>query len=123
MTAKSIRLAALAIFLLILVTVGCTGREQQSERSVDLGGAESVQVRLEMGAGDLTVNGGAGRLAEATFRYSDPANRPVVDYSVDGAQGNLVVRQDNVLRTLNMNERNEWRINLSEEVPLEMDVA
>ena len=37
------------------------------EKVVELGDATSAQVELKMGSGDVTVEGGAGALMDATF--------------------------------------------------------
>jgi hypothetical protein len=82
-----------------------------------------VVVDLEMGAGDLTVEGGAKDLMEATFAYSDGRHKPKVGYDVRGDVGTLSVRQPNAPSFLGFdNYRNTWDIQFAQDVPMELSV-
>jgi hypothetical protein len=87
-----------------------------------LEGAEQVQARIEMGAGELNVSGGADHLADTTFVYNDANEKPEIDYAVNGNEGNLIIQQpDNV--AVGVNEHNEWQIDLNETVPLDLSIS
>ncbi len=79
-----------------LLAVGCEQPEFHHEstdrRSVPLGTAKVAQVRLDMGAGELRVEGGAENLLDADFTFTTRA-RPEVRYDVSNAKGFLTVRQ------------------------------
>jgi hypothetical protein len=94
-------------------------------RTVELGGADSARVRLEMGAGELVVSGGAGALMDAEFTYNVARWQPEIDYEVDESQGELVVRQpraQNVGGPLD-EYRYEWNVRLTENIPIDLSVA
>ena len=117
----------LIIPILILAT-GCMGMIRGEVRTesetIPLNGAESVRVEIAMAAGQLTVGGGADDLMEAEFTYSVPDWRPEVQYSVNGSEGELVVRGPTVdnPRQLVGDQRYEWTMQLQEDVPLKVYV-
>src|SRR2546430_9846687 len=49
---------------------------------------------LEMGAGQLIINGGASHILDADFTYSDSYDQPRVEYRVDGGVGQLTISQE-----------------------------
>jgi hypothetical protein len=78
-----------------------------------------------MGAGRLSVEGGADALLDAEFTYNLARWQPTVDYAVDGGRGELVVRQpQGVVRRFPVGElRYEWELRLNEGVPIDLEVA
>jgi len=67
-------------FVIVLVALLVHGRSftrrhglysgtQHNAQTVDLQGAKSARARLEMGAGQLTINGGANHVLDADFTY------------------------------------------------------
>ena len=63
-----------------------SGVVERDSRTVDLKGAKSVQVEIEMGAGELIMRGGAAQLVDADFRYRGRDGKPEVHYDVSGAR-------------------------------------
>lgn len=120
----------LAMVVVLLVTGGCIGRGrrlqigklQTESRSVELGGADSVRVEIDMGAGELEMAGGAAGLLEADFRYNVAEFKPEVSYR----SGVLVVRQPGVEGRASLwdadDYRYEWGLRLNDDVPMEMSV-
>jgi len=90
-------------------------------QSVDLQGAKSAHARLEMGAGQLTINGGASRMLDADFNYSDSFDAPRVDYHVDGGVGQLNITQDSHSVHFGRSQ-NDWNLHFSKDIPLELKV-
>ena len=108
---------------------GCTsqvaaiGSLQTTSEYVELGGAESVEVAIEMGAGELDVSGGADELLDAEFTFNVPRWEPEVDYSVRNGNGRLTIKQpstDGI--NLPSSYRYEWDIQLNDDVPLDLQV-
>jgi len=97
-----------------------SGSQHQSQ-SVDLQGAKSAHARLEMGAGHLTINGGASRMLDADFTFSDSFETPKVDYSVSGGVGQLNITQDSHSVHFGRSQ-NDWNLHFSKDVPLELKV-
>jgi hypothetical protein len=94
---------------------------QQNTQTVDLQGAKSAHARLEMGAGQLIINGGAMHLLDADFTYSDSFDAPRVDYSVAGGVGQLNISQDS--RSVHFGRsQNDWNLHFSKDIPLELKV-
>jgi hypothetical protein len=78
----------LAILLILLAAVGCRrgveiGELQSKSDTVELGDATSVQVEIDLAAGELVVSGGAAELLEADFAYNVAEMEPEVAYSGD----------------------------------------
>jgi hypothetical protein len=125
---RTIGLTATAIVL--LVASGCIGQGrrlrigplQTESRSVERGGAESVRVEIDMGAGELAVTGGAAGLLEADFAYNVADFKPEVDYD----DGLLFVRQPEVEGRASIwdvdDYRYEWELRFNDDVPIEMNV-
>ena len=124
---KIITLLAMAVIL--LAASGCGGGVRVGElriesETVELGGAASVHIDIEMAAGELEVSGGAAELLEADFTYNVAELKPVVDYS----GGKLSVRTPDVdvrgASFWDLDEyRYEWDLHLNEDVPMEMQVS
>jgi N-terminal domain of toast_rack, DUF2154 len=105
------------------VTLERAGPLRNESQSVELQGAKSAVVNIMMGAGRLRASGGAQRLLDATFIYNIPSWKPIVEYGVNGTQGNLTIRQPKARGA--QNARNEWDLRFANEVPIDlrMDVG
>jgi hypothetical protein len=92
-------------------------------KTVDLQGAHTALVELQMGAGRVTLSGGTSDLMDATFTYNVTAWKPIVDYVVKGDEGRLLVRQPSgTYKTFNGSYRNDWDIRLSRMTPVDLDL-
>jgi hypothetical protein len=121
-------LRLIPLLLVGLLASGCVistarvGPLQTESQTVERGDADAVRTQIAMGAGDLEVTGGADALLEADFAYNVDEIKPEVEY----ADGTLVVRQpdtDGVPNLLGIGDyRNEWRLRLSDEVPMDLRV-
>lgn len=118
-----------AAAMLIISASGCAwtvraGELQTESRTVGLDGVESAEVSLKMGAGGLTVAGGAEELVEADFAYNVADWRPVIDFSVtSGGEGDLLIEQPEVKNLGLDSYRYEWDVRLNEEVPTVLTVG
>lgn len=128
---KLVRRLVAAVLLALLAGAGCrsvgfseVGATQTLEETVDLQGAEVVAVTIAMGAGELSLSGGADSLMDASFTYNIEDWAPEVSYSVSDGQGDLVVRQPEA-ETLPeaANVEYEWDIRLGEDVPMALDIS
>jgi hypothetical protein len=123
---KSIAVLA-GTFVLVLLAPGCyvttdsRGSVETSSRSVDLKGAKSVEVQIEMGAGELVMRGGTASLMDADFRYRGSDGKPEVQYEVTGTRGVLTVRQPNH-HSLGNNDKNHWELRMNEDTPMDVRV-
>jgi hypothetical protein len=98
------------------------GELRTESKSVELGDAESVRVKMVLGAGDLVVTGGAKKLLEADFTYNVAKLKPEVEFT----DGTLVVQHPDVrgYRTLQdiRDFRNEWDLRLNNDVPMNLSL-
>ena len=124
---KTYRLLISVILLGTLLLASCTstakvGVLQTESQSVELGDAELVLVKINMGAGNLKVAGGTEQLLDADFNYNVARLKPSVEYS----DGKLVVRQPNAKGLPDLQGitdfRNEWNLQLNEDVPMDLRV-
>lgn len=112
---------------LTLLTPACyvstegSGNVEHDARAIDINGAKSVDVEVEMGAGELVMQGGAAKLMDADFRYRERDGKPEVKYGVSGSRGTLEVRQPSH-HTIGSNDKNRWELRLNEEVPMDVRV-
>ena len=131
MAAKpTLRLGIVAAGLVVLL--GCTissnapdwvtvGERVSEPVTVELDGAETARVTLRMGAGELTVDGGADALLEGTFTYNVADWKPDVRYSVSDGEGSLTVRQPNTDQiSLRSGTHNAWDLRLSDTLPIRL---
>ena len=98
------------------------GKMQRDSKSIDPKDAKSARVQLKMGAGELTLTGGADQLMEADFSYNVADWKPKVSYDVSGEKGELVVKQGGTSGGLGGDARNEWDISLNDEMPTDLAV-
>ena len=99
------------------------GEMQRESKSIQAQDAKSVRSKLQMGAGELNITGGADQLMEGEFSYNVSDWKPKVSYDVSGERGELVVKQGSGGGSASAAEaRNEWDISLNDEVPTDLVV-
>src|SRR5260370_29492302 len=115
-------------FVAVLVLLFCHGRSfsrrhgfdtgsHHDVQTVDLQGAKSAHARLEIGAGQLTINGGASHVLDADFRYSYSYEAPRVAYHTDGGVGQLNISQESHSVHFGRSEH-DWNLHFSKDIPL-----
>lgn len=117
-------LKILLIALLIGGIGACVrvGELKEETQAVQLGEAETVDVELKIGTGELKLRGGASELMEGYFLYNIDRWRPEVAYHVFGKRGTLKVRQTKTSGMPIGNAKNKWEISLNNEVPIDLEV-
>jgi hypothetical protein len=123
------RLVVLVILLVAAVVLlgSCgtqrVGEMQRESQAVDLENAQSVVTELRIGAGELSVSGGADTLMETDFAYNVSDWKPEVSYDVSGDTGELIVEQGSGEGVpVGGNARNEWEVLFNDEVPIDLKV-
>jgi len=116
------------VLLAVLLLASCSsndvrvGELRTEFKSVELGDAGSVSIKMVLGAGDLVVTGGAEKLLEADFTYNVAKLKPEVEFT----DGTLVVQHPDVrgYRTLQdiKDFRNEWDLRLNNDVPVNLSL-
>ncbi|HLV44143.1 MAG TPA: toast rack family protein [Aggregatilineales bacterium] len=128
---RLVRSLAAAALLALLAGAGCrsvgfseVGPTQTVQETIELQGAEVVAGTIAMGAGELSLSGGASSLMDASFTYNLEDWAPEVSYSVSDGQGDLVVRQpETEALPETANVEYDWDIRLGEDVPMALDVS
>jgi len=116
----------LALELGLFLLVGCghdwgpPGPERSESRNIPMDQSEEVRVNLKMGAGELTVDGGAEQLMEGRFVYHRLRLRPEVSYDAAGFRGHLTVEEPSHLG--GATPRYAWDLRFNDQKPLDLDV-
>jgi len=97
---------------------------RSSSHSVDVQGAEKADVNINLGAGNLTLRGGApaGKIVDADFHYALEDGEPSVTYSVSKAEGTLDLDQHVEEHLRLVSTRNDWDIKLNNDIPSSLRV-
>ena len=114
-------LIVLLLFGIALRRERGTQRNVRRSETIERQGAESVRVRIEMPAGELRLAGGANKLLEADFDYSEAEGKPKVTYDVTGSLGQLSVTQTSAGVHFGQT-RNNWDLRLGSDVPMELRI-
>jgi hypothetical protein len=101
-------------------SVGASSHAHEAQ-SVDLKGAKAARVVVHMPSGMLQIQGGAEQLMQGDFSQGAAWSAPSIDYHVDKAFGTLTVDQQSASQFSGHSD-NTWRLKLSEEIPLELDI-
>lgn len=100
---------------------GAFDKTSHFAQTVDLKDARSLNAKLEMGAGQLTINGGGARVMDSDFTFSDKFDQPQVDYKISNGVGNVTITQGS--QTVHMGRsQNDWNLHFSKEIPLELKI-
>jgi hypothetical protein len=124
MSSSRMNIGLVILALTALVAACDEPRDVRTEtQTVALEGATRAEVGLHMNAGELRVHGADQEaLLEASFEYNRDRDRPVVDYRRFGDKGTLQVRRSRHNSIPFGRVRNRWDLNLSQAVPLELDI-
>lgn len=132
MKTKNQQLRILLVLVVVMfATIGCRqnriraeiGELQIESETVELDDAETVEVEINMGAGELEISGGANELLEADFVYNVDELEPDVDYR----SGMLTVSTPNVDIGIGSwwdldDYIYEWDLHFNDDVLMEMKV-
>jgi hypothetical protein len=98
------------------------GEMQDERETIPLGEAESATVAVIFGAGEMEIEAGSSdQLFSGHFRYNVERWAPAVTYG----DNTLTIKQGGTEEDWGIptgNVHNEWKLELSPEIPLEMDV-
>jgi hypothetical protein len=122
MDIRCLPLLAVALCLSSCIIDTATGPERHDSRTIERDAAERVHVNLTMGAGTLTIGGGAKKLLNADFTYNVSSWQPEVRYSSTGARGDLTIRQPGQGHTRMGHIRYEWDLALNNDVPMDLSL-
>jgi hypothetical protein len=99
---------------------GEAGPVQHETKSIDLDKSTKERVEINMGAGELRMEGGSSRLLDADFTYAIPSWRPRVRYDPGGFSGTIRIDQPSPFRRVSNGGPYEWNLRFNDGVPLEL---
>ena len=70
-----------------------TGPERHDSIHLDSANIERSNIELNMGAGEMILNGGAQKLVDGTFTYNVDAWKPIVTDSTNGDHAAVTIKQ------------------------------
>lgn len=118
-----IAVVLIALFLGLALWRGRTEHPTlHNTQQIALQGAQSVTANVDIPAGTLDLSGGASQLLDADFNYHEEDGAPNVDYSVSNGRGDLNITQDKRRHLHFAAARNDWRLRLADNVPLDLHV-
>lgn len=127
--AKQAMLLGAALVALAVAGTGCVRVElpaveiENDTDRIALGEASELVALVEMGAGQLSITGGADGAMDAGYEFSNNEWRPEVDYTVRDGEGRLSVRTPSRPRlNLTGHIRYIWDIAFPDDVPLDLSV-
>ena len=97
-----------------------TAREHETQ-TVGLQGAKAARVVVHMPSGMLSIQGGAAQLMDADFSQGAAWAAPNVDYHIENGFGTLTIDQQSASQFVGHSD-NTWRLRLSNELPLELEI-
>lgn len=118
----------LIIIMACLVVLGYAGAcvpvgdMQQETQSIPLDNVEAATIELNVGAGEILVQGGTDELFEGLFSYNVEKWKPELEYEIRDGKAVVAVKQKAVKGIPAGNSRNRWDISLNETIPLDMVV-
>ena len=122
MNIRWLPLLAAALCLSSCIIDTGTGSVRHDSRGIERDASERVRVDLSMGAGNLTIGGGAQRLLNADFTYNVASWRPEVRYSSTGTHGDLTIRQPGQGHAQIGRTRCAWDLTLNNDVPMDLNL-
>jgi hypothetical protein len=127
---KRIFLSVLAASLLVLVT-GCgksvfgnedAGDMKSSNIIIKKDKAKELGLELNIGAGELKVQGGSKDWASGSAEYNYDQLKPEVSYDLNGDTGHGIIEQKNIKYKNLKKLQNKWNLNLTKDIPLDLTV-
>jgi hypothetical protein len=120
MTRRTFSLATLPF----LAGTGCVidtdaGPTLTATKEVEAGKIEALMAEIRIGVGELRISGGASKLLEAEFRYSEKVGQPDVRYDAAGFRGRLTVESREQKGSFG-DQKNEWNLKLGPTVPTDL---
>jgi len=121
---SGVLIAVVIIVVLFAISLRHSGRANpilHYTRDVDAQGAQAVTANINMGAGQLTIHGGASHLLDASFNYDQDSGQPTVNYVNSGTNGRLDISQPSSAGPHFGRNENDWDLSFGT-VPMDMQI-
>lgn len=122
---KSIFIGSIICATLYLLA-GCspfnTGKVNEESIAVKKDKAKELDVELNLGLGEITVQKGAKEWVEGDVLYNIKDLKPKVQYDLHQNKGEVVIKHKNVKNFRISEIKNEWDLKLTDKVPIDLKV-
>ncbi len=121
------RTGLFALMIGCLCLTGCqfepaaTGPEKTDNIHLDSANIEKANIELDMGAGQMTIGGGASKLLDGTFTYNVDSWKPVVTNSTNGSHATVTIKQPTGSRG-GGRTKYAWDLNLNDHVLTDLTI-
>jgi hypothetical protein len=121
-------LVGLLITANLMWVAGCSsivhGKDSDSKIHIEKDQASQLDISLNVGAGQLNVSDGANDWVDGEIIYNIEDLKPKVDYKRSGNKGIITIEQSkrNLSGMKIGNFKNEWNLQLSNKVPIELEI-
>lgn len=122
---KTDKIFILEIMVILMVGMAScvpVGELQEDSRTVELSGAQSAEIELKFGAGEIELYGGAKELMEGIFEYNVEQWRPEIDHRIRDSRSFLSIQQGDSHGIPAGNGKNFWDIYLNEQIPIDLNM-
>ena len=79
-------------------------------------------MELNLSVGELTLSKGAEDWVEGSIKYGKKKLKPEVIYNRKGNKGEVIIKQKSLKSLNNSNVKNEWNLELTDNVPMNLSV-
>lgn len=116
----------LVIGVILLAASGCNtvvgGEVKEESISIKKDKARELDVELNLSVGELTLSKGAEDWVEGSIKYGKKKLKPEVIYNRKGNKGEVIIKQNSLNSFNNSNVKNEWNLELTDNVPMNLSV-
>jgi hypothetical protein len=98
-----------------------TGPERSDSIHLDATNIEKANVELDMGAGQMTIGGGATKLLDGTFTYNVDAWKPLVNDSTNGSHATVTIKEPSGVHG-GGKTKYDWDLNLNDHVLTDLSI-
>ncbi|AXH99803.1 hypothetical protein DV702_08690 [Sporosarcina sp. PTS2304] len=117
--AAVVAVAGVQIYKVYIFFLGSKGTDEVAIAKDD---AESLDVDIDFGTGTLLVEGGADGWVDGTIDTNVKKWKPVVGYKQKRGTGYVTVHQQSSIFKITGRNRNDWKLQLTKEVPIDLSV-
>lgn len=123
---KKLLFTGLVISAALLVLSGCstakTGELNEDSIVVKRDKAKALDVEIDLGVGEITVQKGAKEWVEGNVKYNIKDLEPKVKYDLRRKKGDVVIEHKNLKKFRISEIKNEWDIKLTDKIPINLSV-
>ena len=110
------------LFILSGCSAFITEEDKETSITVKKDKAKELDVELELGIGEISVQKGAKEWVEGNAIYSLKKLKPRVRYDLRGNQGEVEIEHKDQKRFKISDIKNQWNIKLTDEIPINLSV-